>query len=104
KNPFTPPSRFACCRLQKGQQTPLALTVLTASWDNHLASTHKWTVSTPLEIPKHTQRNNPTPWSSSPFLELVVLKKKRSPERVFQILDMYGTIAELWPEIESVFS
>ncbi|MQL78936.1 hypothetical protein Taro_011357 [Colocasia esculenta] len=38
------------------------------------------------------------------FPELVASKKKRSPERVFRILDMYGTIAELWPEIESVFS
>ncbi|MQM17995.1 hypothetical protein Taro_050978, partial [Colocasia esculenta] len=28
--------------------TPLASTVLTASWDSHLVSTHRWTVSTPL--------------------------------------------------------
>ncbi|MQM17432.1 hypothetical protein Taro_050402 [Colocasia esculenta] len=29
--------------------TPLASTILTASWDSHLVSTHRWTVSTPLE-------------------------------------------------------
>ncbi|MQL94619.1 hypothetical protein Taro_027278, partial [Colocasia esculenta] len=29
--------------------TPLASTVLTASWDSHLVSTHRWTMSTPQE-------------------------------------------------------
>ncbi|MQM08754.1 hypothetical protein Taro_041612, partial [Colocasia esculenta] len=28
--------------------TPLPSTVLTAPWDSHLVSTHRWTVSTPL--------------------------------------------------------
>ncbi|MQL74373.1 hypothetical protein Taro_006724, partial [Colocasia esculenta] len=28
--------------------TPLASTILTASWDSHLVSTHRWTMSTPL--------------------------------------------------------
>uniref|UniRef100_A0A1D1ZH80 Exocyst subunit Exo70 family protein n=1 Tax=Anthurium amnicola TaxID=1678845 RepID=A0A1D1ZH80_9ARAE len=38
------------------------------------------------------------------FPEQVTSKTKRSPEKVFRLLDMYGSISELWPEIESVFS
>lgn len=38
------------------------------------------------------------------FPELVALKTKRSPEKIFRMLDMYDSIAELLPEIESVFS
>ncbi|CAM8978410.1 unnamed protein product [Rhodiola kirilowii] len=37
------------------------------------------------------------------FPELIA-KTKQSPEKMFRILDMYQSIAELWPEIESVFS
>ncbi|CAA6654869.1 unnamed protein product [Spirodela intermedia] len=38
------------------------------------------------------------------FPELVALKTKRSPEKIFRMLDMYDSIVELLPEIESVFS
>uniref|UniRef100_A0A7N0UK07 Exocyst subunit Exo70 family protein n=1 Tax=Kalanchoe fedtschenkoi TaxID=63787 RepID=A0A7N0UK07_KALFE len=34
----------------------------------------------------------------------MVAKTKKSPEKMFRILDMYESIAELWQEIESVFS
>ncbi|THU60562.1 hypothetical protein C4D60_Mb07t14080 [Musa balbisiana] len=33
-----------------------------------------------------------------------VAKSKRSPEKLFRLLDLYDTIVELWPEIELVFS
>ncbi|MQM23063.1 hypothetical protein Taro_056124 [Colocasia esculenta] len=38
------------------------------------------------------------------FPELVASKMKLSPERVFRILDLHGSITEVWPEIEAVFS
>ncbi|XP_078446834.1 exocyst complex component EXO70H1-like [Wolffia australiana] len=38
------------------------------------------------------------------FPELVVSKTRLSPEKIFRLLDMYETILELLPEIESVFS
>ncbi|XP_078446981.1 exocyst complex component EXO70H1-like [Wolffia australiana] len=38
------------------------------------------------------------------FPELVVSKTRLSPEKMFRLLDMYETILELLPEIESVFS
>ena len=38
------------------------------------------------------------------FPELVALKTKMSPEKVFRMLDMYDSIAELLPEIETIFS
>ncbi|XP_077245132.1 exocyst complex component EXO70H1-like [Tasmannia lanceolata] len=31
-------------------------------------------------------------------------KTKKSPEKIFRILDLYNSITELWPEIESIFS
>ncbi|KAF5206046.1 Exocyst complex component exo70h1 [Thalictrum thalictroides] len=31
-------------------------------------------------------------------------KGKKSPEKMFRILDLYDAISELWPEIESIFS
>ncbi|KAB1223995.1 Exocyst complex component EXO70A1 [Morella rubra] len=34
----------------------------------------------------------------------VVAKSKKSPDKVFRVLDMYTAIAENWPEIESIFS
>ncbi|KAG1371644.1 exocyst complex component EXO70A1-like [Cocos nucifera] len=37
------------------------------------------------------------------FPELVA-KSKRSPEKMFRILELHDAIAELWPEIEPVFS
>ncbi|RZC76178.1 hypothetical protein C5167_000258 [Papaver somniferum] len=37
------------------------------------------------------------------FTELVA-KGKKSPEKMFRILDLYDAISELWPEIESIFS
>ncbi|KAG6580570.1 Exocyst complex component EXO70H1, partial [Cucurbita argyrosperma subsp. sororia] len=37
------------------------------------------------------------------FPELVA-KSKKSPEKMFRVLDMYSSIAENWPEIESIFS
>lgn len=33
-----------------------------------------------------------------------VAKSKRSPEKLFRILDLYEAISELWPEIETIFS
>ncbi|XP_078446723.1 exocyst complex component EXO70H1-like [Wolffia australiana] len=38
------------------------------------------------------------------FPELLLSKIKLSPEKTFRVLDMYETILELLPEIESVFS
>ncbi|KAF5180317.1 Exocyst complex component exo70h1 [Thalictrum thalictroides] len=38
------------------------------------------------------------------FPKKVAKSKKQLPERVFRILDLYNAVAELWPEIESVFS
>lgn len=32
-----------------------------------------------------------------------VAKGKKSPEKMFRILDLYESISELWPEIESIF-
>ncbi|OVA18249.1 Exocyst complex protein Exo70 [Macleaya cordata] len=32
------------------------------------------------------------------------LKSKKSPEKIFRVLDLYNSISELWPEIESIFS
>lgn len=37
------------------------------------------------------------------FAELVA-KSKRSPDKLFKILDLYSMISELWPDIESIFS
>ncbi|CAK9140235.1 unnamed protein product [Ilex paraguariensis] len=34
----------------------------------------------------------------------MVAKCKKSPEKMFRILDLYESISELWPEIESIFS
>ena len=33
-----------------------------------------------------------------------VAKGKKSPEKMFRILDLYDTISELWPEMEFIFS
>ncbi|OVA03558.1 Exocyst complex protein Exo70 [Macleaya cordata] len=33
-----------------------------------------------------------------------VAKGKKSPEKMFRMLDLYDAISELWPEIESIFS
>lgn len=39
------------------------------------------------------------------FPEDVVIKnKKKSPEKIFRVLDMYSAIADHWSEIESIFS
>lgn len=38
------------------------------------------------------------------FPELVVRSSKKSPEKVFRLLDMYTSIASNWPGIESIFS
>ncbi|XP_047329892.1 exocyst complex component EXO70H1-like [Impatiens glandulifera] len=38
------------------------------------------------------------------FPELVARSKKLSPEKIFQILDLYDSIAYLWPVIDSIFS
>ncbi|RWW81517.1 hypothetical protein BHE74_00010085 [Ensete ventricosum] len=32
-----------------------------------------------------------------------VARSKRSPEKLFRILDLYDAVSELWPEIESIF-
>lgn len=37
------------------------------------------------------------------FPELVA-KSKKSPEKMFRVLDMYSSISENWPDIESIFS
>ena len=37
------------------------------------------------------------------FPELVA-KSKKSPEKMFRVLDMYSSIAENWPDVESIFS
>ncbi|XP_059626676.1 exocyst complex component EXO70H1-like [Cornus florida] len=37
------------------------------------------------------------------FPELVA-KSKKSPEKIFRVLDLYESISDLWPEIESIFS
>ncbi|KAF5475985.1 hypothetical protein F2P56_007736 [Juglans regia] len=34
----------------------------------------------------------------------VVAKSKKSPEKIFRVLDIYTAISENWPEIESIFS
>ncbi|KAG2685653.1 hypothetical protein I3760_10G135400 [Carya illinoinensis] len=38
------------------------------------------------------------------FPEVLVAKSKKSPEKIFRVLDMYTAIAENWPEIEFIFS
>ncbi|KAK7393623.1 hypothetical protein VNO78_22181 [Psophocarpus tetragonolobus] len=38
------------------------------------------------------------------FPELVAKTKKSPPQKIFRLIDMYAAIAELWPEIESIFS
>ncbi|XP_049407385.1 exocyst complex component EXO70H1-like [Solanum stenotomum] len=38
------------------------------------------------------------------FPEIVAKNCKKSPEKVFRLLDMYTAIAEHWPEIEAIFS
>ncbi|CAN4121657.1 unnamed protein product [Withania somnifera] len=38
------------------------------------------------------------------FPEIIAKNCKKSPEKVFQLLDMYTAIAEYWPEIEAIFS
>ncbi|XP_059625254.1 exocyst complex component EXO70H1-like [Cornus florida] len=37
------------------------------------------------------------------FPELVA-KSKKSPEKIFRVLDLYESISDFWPEIESIFS
>lgn len=37
------------------------------------------------------------------FPELVA-KSKRSPEKIFRLMDLYESITDFWPEIESIFS
>ncbi|MCD9639932.1 hypothetical protein HAX54_024925 [Datura stramonium] len=38
------------------------------------------------------------------FPEIVARNCKKSPEKVFRLLEMYTAIAEHWPEIEAIFS
>ncbi|GER57286.1 exocyst subunit EXO70 family protein [Striga asiatica] len=38
------------------------------------------------------------------FPEAVAKHARRVPEMIFRLLDMYGAIADRWPEIESIFS
>lgn len=38
------------------------------------------------------------------FPELVSRSSKKSPEKMFRLLDMYTAVSESWPEIEAVFS
>lgn len=38
------------------------------------------------------------------FPENVAKKSKRSPEKIFRLLDMYAAISGHWPEIDSIFS
>lgn len=38
------------------------------------------------------------------FPENVAKKSKRSPEKIFRLLDMYAVISKHWPEIDSIFS
>ncbi|KAJ8538349.1 hypothetical protein K7X08_014889 [Anisodus acutangulus] len=38
------------------------------------------------------------------FPEIIAKNSKKSPEKVFRLLDMYTFIAEQWPEIETTFS
>ncbi|XP_055812059.1 exocyst complex component EXO70H1-like [Solanum dulcamara] len=38
------------------------------------------------------------------FPEIVAKNCKKSPEKVFRLLDMYTAIVEHWPEIEAIFS
>ncbi|KAH0635663.1 hypothetical protein KY289_035578 [Solanum tuberosum] len=38
------------------------------------------------------------------FPEIVAKNCKKSPEKVFRLLDMYTAISEHWPEIEAIFS
>lgn len=38
------------------------------------------------------------------FPESIVRNSKKSPEKVFRVLDMYTAIATHWPDIESIFS
>lgn len=38
------------------------------------------------------------------FPEAVARSSKKSPEKMFRLLDMYTAIAESWPEIESIFA
>ncbi|RZC78835.1 hypothetical protein C5167_003027 [Papaver somniferum] len=38
------------------------------------------------------------------FPELVLKSKKSSSEKIFRILDLYNSVSEIWPEIESIFS
>ncbi|MCL7027560.1 hypothetical protein MKW94_015973 [Papaver nudicaule] len=32
------------------------------------------------------------------------LKSKKSPDKIFRVLDLYHSVSEIWPEIESIFS
>ncbi|MCD9639933.1 hypothetical protein HAX54_024926 [Datura stramonium] len=38
------------------------------------------------------------------FPEIVAKNSKKSPEKVFRLLDMYASIVQHWPEIETIFS
>ncbi|CAN4116884.1 unnamed protein product [Withania somnifera] len=38
------------------------------------------------------------------FPEIVAKNCKKSPEKVFRLLDMYTALAEHWPEVEAIFS
>ncbi|MCD9639934.1 hypothetical protein HAX54_024927 [Datura stramonium] len=38
------------------------------------------------------------------FPEIVAKNSKKSPEKVFRLLDMYTSIVQHWPEIETIFS
>ncbi|KAI3968993.1 hypothetical protein MKW92_035949 [Papaver armeniacum] len=38
------------------------------------------------------------------FPELVLKSKKSSSEKIFRILDLYNSVSEIWPEIDSIFS
>ncbi|KAI3995363.1 hypothetical protein MKX01_032165 [Papaver californicum] len=38
------------------------------------------------------------------FPELVLKSKKSSSEKIFRVLDLYNSVSEIWPEIESIFS
>ncbi|WOK98709.1 hypothetical protein Cni_G07421 [Canna indica] len=66
-----------------------------------------WTESiSPVLTPSENHASLTLPVTPSQILAFpeLVVKSKRSSEKLFQILDLYDAVAELWPDIERIFA
>ncbi|XVF68682.1 hypothetical protein PTKIN_Ptkin11bG0020800 [Pterospermum kingtungense] len=61
-------------------------------------------ISTPIRESCFTEISKDGALALFGFPENVAKYKKSTPEKMFQFLDLYEAVSDLWPEIESIFS